>query len=81
MRFGSTAKVLAECKLKYYRISECTGLRVVERAEVAGSLTLQHHLPADSLESRGAICQSFVHSRSLDQQARITVQPAAAPHD
>ena len=25
MRFGSTAKVLAECKLKYYRISECPG--------------------------------------------------------
>ncbi len=25
MRFGSTAKVLAECKLKYYRISECQG--------------------------------------------------------
>ena len=23
MRFGSTAKVLAECNLKYYRISEC----------------------------------------------------------
>ena len=23
MRFGSTAKVLAECMLKYYRISEC----------------------------------------------------------
>ena len=23
MRFGSTAKGLAECKLKYYRISEC----------------------------------------------------------
>ena len=23
MRFGSTAKVLAVCKLKYYRISEC----------------------------------------------------------
>ncbi len=23
MRFGSTAKVLAECKLKYYRVSEC----------------------------------------------------------
>ena len=23
MRFGSTAKVLAECKLKYYRISQC----------------------------------------------------------
>ena len=25
MRFGSTAKVLAKCKLKYYRISECAG--------------------------------------------------------
>ena len=25
MRFGSTAKVLLKCKLKYYRISECTG--------------------------------------------------------
>ena len=24
MRFGSTAKVLAKCKLKYYRISEPT---------------------------------------------------------
>ena len=23
MRFGSTAKVLAKCKLKYYRISGC----------------------------------------------------------
>ena len=26
LRFGSTAKVLAECKLKYYRISECNVL-------------------------------------------------------
>ena len=25
MRFGSTAKVLLKCKLKYYRISECKG--------------------------------------------------------
>ena len=25
MRFGSTAKVLLKCKLKYYRISECGG--------------------------------------------------------
>ena len=25
MRFGSTAKVLLKCKLKYYRISECQG--------------------------------------------------------
>ena len=26
MRFGSTAKVLLKCKLKYYRISECVRL-------------------------------------------------------
>ena len=26
MRFGSTAKVLLKCKLKYYRISECNCL-------------------------------------------------------
>ena len=25
MRFGNTAQVLAECKLEYYRISECEG--------------------------------------------------------
>ena len=25
MRFGSTAKVLAKCMLKYYRIPECLG--------------------------------------------------------
>ena len=29
MRFGSTAKVLLKCKLKYYRISECVELRTV----------------------------------------------------
>ena len=25
MRFGSTAKVLARCKLKYHRVSVCAG--------------------------------------------------------
>ena len=30
MRFGSTAKVLAECKLKYYIISECRALSLVQ---------------------------------------------------
>ena len=28
MRFGSAAKVLAECKLKYYRISECVACKM-----------------------------------------------------
>ena len=32
MRFGSTAKVLAKCMLKYYRISECRGRRRVGNA-------------------------------------------------
>ena len=27
MEFGRTAKVLAECKLKYYRILECNGFQ------------------------------------------------------
>ncbi len=31
MRFGSTAKVLAECKLKYYRVSECRALAEVDK--------------------------------------------------
>ncbi len=29
MRFGSTAKLLAKCKLEYYRISECLKLCIV----------------------------------------------------
>ena len=36
MRFGSTAKVLAECKLKYYRISECMGASLVRRGGCLG---------------------------------------------
>ena len=32
MRFGSTAKVLLKCKLKYYRISECHGVHCQCRA-------------------------------------------------
>ncbi len=30
MRFGSTAKVLLKCKLKYYRISECVAQFEIE---------------------------------------------------
>ena len=37
MRFGSTAKVLAKCKLKYYRISECVA-QVLSKSGTAGSL-------------------------------------------
>ena len=31
MRFGSTAKVLLKCKLKYYRISECRYAQVLNK--------------------------------------------------
>ena len=48
MRFGSTAKVLAECKLKYYRISECaagmakeTALQYVDACLACEHLRLQ----------------------------------------
>ena len=49
MRFGSTAKVLAKCMLKYYRISECEGTRkrqckwnVVLESHEEGSHTSRH---------------------------------------
>ncbi len=32
MRFGSTAKVLLKCKLKYYRISECLVMQLFAQA-------------------------------------------------
>ena len=35
MRFGSTAKVPAECNLEYYRISECHVQEVTEAAPVS----------------------------------------------
>ena len=40
MRFGSTAKVLLKCKLKYYRISEC--VRCPERAQLLWQCSCQH---------------------------------------
>ena len=36
MRFGSTAKVLLKCKLKYYRISECGGRDVCKLIDGEG---------------------------------------------
>ena len=36
MRFGSTAKVLLKCKLKYYRISECLWALKVDVSTVGG---------------------------------------------
>ncbi len=47
MRFGSTAKVLAKCKLKYYRISECRGM-----LPVAGALM---HPPCLQAQSQGLL--------------------------
>ena len=47
MRFGSTAKVLLKCKLKYYRISEWFGMACVQR----WALQMRAH-PARSLCER-----------------------------
>ena len=41
MKFGSTAKVLAKCKLKYYRNSEC----VAEDRHVSGGASDQAETP------------------------------------
>ncbi len=43
MRFGSTAKVLLKCKLKYYRISEWAGDALLSlRVSVMTSCTSDH---------------------------------------
>ena len=38
MRLGRTAKVLAECKLKYYRISECADVGACARTVLLSHL-------------------------------------------
>ena len=44
MRFGSAAKVLLKCKLKYYRISECMVLHPVNEASTQSeSWAAKHH--------------------------------------
>ncbi len=41
MRFGSTAKVLLKCKLKYYRISECVHAHIVHLRTAAARSTMR----------------------------------------
>ena len=45
MRFGSTAKVLLKCKLKYYRISQCSLPPLCNQEDLAG-LSGDQALPA-----------------------------------
>ena len=49
MRFGSTAKVLLKCKLKYYRISEC-GYACLARS--AHACMMRKAGPADVMKAR-----------------------------
>ena len=46
LRFGSTAKVLLKCKLKYYRISECPALPPPPHNPPTHSLNMQLDLVA-----------------------------------
>ena len=42
MRFGSTAKVLAKCMLKYYRISECVGACHLPKLCAGAQCSMRH---------------------------------------
>ncbi len=68
MRFGSTTKVLAECKLEYYRISEC-----VVKKQCASSLSCQ--LPASSPQ---ATLRISIHHPSLIVDGAILHSTAGA---
>ena len=48
MRFGSTAKVLLKCKLKYYRISEWFSLSAVQTLLTAEPHLIQFETRAES---------------------------------
>ena len=78
MRFGSTAKVLPKCKLKYYRISECYIVSYVHCNRppydiftgTVGSTPerLLEELPADSP------CNCETAEALLDQQMKLAAQ-------
>ncbi len=79
MRFGSTAKVLAKCMLKYYRISEChmqLDVQVKMRA-------LGWALPDGSLHPRGSRGGRRIGwaPRCRGQPARTPPPPWAALHE
>ena len=57
MRFGSTAKALAECKLKYYGISEC---------EDAATPLAALHNPVEKIEMNHIAASHLVHAGHVD---------------
>ena len=53
MRFGSTAKVLLKCKLKYYRISECDGGPLPDAFDMFSTIVPEFH--AETLHAACAV--------------------------
>ncbi len=72
MRFGSTAKVLAKCMLKYYRISECVAVVSGERSRSGG--VVPHQSGAVQGASPGAHTARHAHDR-------IWQDPQDSPED
>ena len=70
MRFGSTAKVLAECKLEYYRISECIPVRLpAAQANLVGVHSTDRLVVGKDM-SLGLRCAPWAERTSASQQGQ-----------
>ena len=80
MRFGSTAKVLLKCKLKYYRISECEcsklacpGVHIDEHHaifECSGHATTRQ-MVSDLLPSHVSTVSQFLNQPDCNRLAKV----------
>ena len=71
MRFGSTAKVLLKCKLKYYRISECYRTLVVQCTPSCKWGVLTRHGRKSVLQDGGRKLQQR-EAGHTDEQAKVS---------
>ena len=83
MRFGSTAKVLLKCKLKYYRISECVppshGLGWRSALNVAAGL--MQALLENQLVKVASLQDSALHDLHHDGDADLSSPIPLMVHD
>ena len=82
LRFGSTAKVLAKCMLKYYRISECGCLEpILQMNEAGGGLAGQVYGPAWNQKGQAApddyMEKLGTFMATAGAQLKMTVAPAS----
>ena len=73
MRFGSTAKVLAECKLEYYRISECGALHAIQHTEPQDQSVTNH------FASRSCCQHLLLLAPTGDMSPAVSSSPQASP--